>query len=30
VIERYTLPAMAAVWAEQRKYEIWLEIETLA
>ena len=21
---------MAAVWADQRKYEIWLEIETLA
>ena len=30
MIERYTLPEMAAIWAEQRKYEIWLEIETLA
>jgi adenylosuccinate lyase len=30
VIERYTLPEMAAIWADQRKYEIWLEIETLA
>jgi adenylosuccinate lyase len=30
VIERYTLPQMAALWSEQRKYEIWLEIEVLA
>ncbi|MEQ1851008.1 MAG: adenylosuccinate lyase [Chthoniobacteraceae bacterium] len=30
MIERYTLPGMAAIWADQRKYEIWLEIETLA
>jgi predicted ribonuclease YlaK len=30
MIERYTLPEMAAIWTEQRKYEIWLEIETLA
>ena len=30
MIERYTRPEMAAVWADQRKYEIWLEIETLA
>jgi adenylosuccinate lyase len=30
VIERYTLPEMAAIWTDQRKYEIWLEIETLA
>jgi adenylosuccinate lyase len=30
VIERYSLPEMAAIWADQRKYEIWLEIETLA
>jgi adenylosuccinate lyase len=30
MIERYTLPGMAAVWTEQRKYEIWLEIEILA
>jgi adenylosuccinate lyase len=30
VIERYTLPQMAALWSEQRKYEIWLEIEVAA
>ncbi len=30
VIDRYSLPEMAAIWADQRKYEIWLEIETLA
>ena len=30
MIDRYTLPEMAAIWADQRKYEIWLEIETLA
>ena len=30
MIERYSLPAMRSVWAEQRKLEIWLEIETLA
>jgi len=30
MIARYTLPEMAAVWSDQRKYEIWLEIETLA
>ena len=30
MIARYTLPEMAAIWDEQRKYEIWLEIETLA
>jgi adenylosuccinate lyase len=30
VIERYTLPEMRAVWTEQRKYEIWLEIEVTA
>ena len=30
MIARYTLPEMGAIWAEQRKYEIWLEIETLA
>lgn len=27
MIERYTLPRMAAVWAPQRKFERWLEIE---
>jgi adenylosuccinate lyase len=30
VIERYTLPEMSAVWTDQRKYEIWLEIEIAA
>ncbi len=30
VIERYTLPEMSAVWTDQRKYEIWLEIEVAA
>jgi len=30
MISRYTLPEMEAIWTEQRKYEIWLEIETLA
>lgn len=30
MIERYTLPKMNALWQEQHKYEIWLEIEVLA
>src|SRR5262249_16311968 len=30
MIERYTRPEMAAIWSEQRKFSIWLEIETLA
>ena len=30
MIERYTLPEMAAVWSDQHRTEIWLEIETLA
>jgi adenylosuccinate lyase len=30
VIERYTLPQMAAVWSEQRKLELWKEVETLS
>src|SRR5439155_22536100 len=30
VIQRYTLPEMAAVWSEQRKLEHWLRIEVLA
>ncbi|HLB34480.1 MAG TPA: adenylosuccinate lyase, partial [Chthoniobacterales bacterium] len=30
MIERYSLPAMRSLWTEQRKLEIWLEIETLA
>ncbi|MFY8215894.1 MAG: adenylosuccinate lyase [Chthoniobacterales bacterium] len=30
MIERYSLPEMKALWSDQRKLEIWLEIETLA
>jgi adenylosuccinate lyase len=30
VIPRYTLPAMAEVWSEERKLEHWLRIEVLA
>ena len=30
VIDRYSRPQMAALWTPQRKFEIWLEIETLA
>ena len=30
VIERYTLPEMGAVWAEQHKLEKWKAVETLA
>jgi adenylosuccinate lyase len=30
VIERYTLPEMAAIWSEQRKLALWKEVETLA
>ena len=30
MIERYTRPQMAAVWAEETKLGIWLEIELLA
>jgi adenylosuccinate lyase len=30
VIERYTTPEMAAVWDDQRKLEVWKEVETLA
>lgn len=30
MIERYTLPEMAAVWSEQHKMDLWLEIEVLA
>ncbi len=30
MIPRYTRPAMAAIWAPENKYKIWLEIETLA
>lgn len=30
MIERYTRPAMATIWAAENKFKIWLEIETLA
>ncbi|MEO6054476.1 MAG: adenylosuccinate lyase, partial [Chthoniobacterales bacterium] len=30
MITRYSLPKMRDLWSEQRKFEIWLEIETLA
>jgi len=30
LIERYSPPAMRAVWSDQHKYELWLRIEVLA
>ncbi|HJQ91410.1 MAG TPA: adenylosuccinate lyase [Acidimicrobiia bacterium] len=30
MIERYTLPEMARIWSEERKLEVWKEVETLA
>jgi len=30
LIERYTPPAMRAVWSDQHKFELWLRIEILA
>ena len=30
MIERYSRPPMRSLWSEQRKYELWLEIEILA
>ena len=30
VIERYTLPEMGRIWSEQRKLEVWKDVETLA
>jgi adenylosuccinate lyase len=30
VIARYSRPKMRALWSEERKFQIWLEIETLA
>ena len=30
MIERYTLPEMARIWSEQRKFEVWKDVETLA
>ncbi|HEY6228238.1 MAG TPA: adenylosuccinate lyase [Verrucomicrobiae bacterium] len=30
MIDRYSRPQMARIWADQRKFEIWLEVEILA
>src|SRR5690606_8793632 len=30
MIPRYSRPEMAAIWSDETKYAIWLEIETLA
>jgi adenylosuccinate lyase len=30
MIPRYSRPEMASIWSDKTKYEIWLEIETLA
>ena len=30
MIDRYSLPEMRSLWSEQRKLQIWLEIEILA
>src|SRR5205807_996626 len=30
VIDRYSRPQMRDIWADQRKFQIWLEIELLA
>ncbi len=30
MIERYTRPAMGAIWADDNKYRAWLEVEILA
>ncbi len=30
MIERYTRPEMGAIWSDENKYKIWLEIEILA
>ncbi len=30
LIERYTLPAMGAIWTEESKYRCWLEVESAA
>lgn len=29
MIPRYSLPEMSAIWSEERKFEIWQEVETL-
>ena len=30
MIPRYTRPDMGAIWSDQNRFAIWLEIETLA
>ena len=30
MIQRYSRPAMREIWSEQRKLELWLQIELLA
>ncbi|PYJ52121.1 MAG: adenylosuccinate lyase [Verrucomicrobia bacterium] len=30
MIDRYSRPEMRKIWSDERKYQIWLEIETLA
>src|SRR5438046_4481876 len=30
VVDRYSRPQMRDIWADQRKFQIWLEIELLA
>ncbi len=30
MIERYTLPAMGAIWTEESKYRYWLQVESAA
>ncbi len=30
MIERYTMPEMRELWSEQKKFEVWLEVEILA
>src|SRR5687768_9690724 len=30
MIERYTRPEMGAIWSDENRFRIWLEIETLA
>jgi adenylosuccinate lyase len=30
VIERYSRPEMTAIWSEERKFALWLEVEVLA
>src|ERR1041385_3716224 len=30
VIDRYSRPQMSQIWSDERKYQIWLEIEVLA